>query len=431
MDFKQPPRRNLKLSNTTASPQNVNSVKQSSVNPARTIPAPQRQQFKPPETFEEDFRAQQTDQTSLASTSNPTSPIELHIGKKRRSIKKIILFVVISIIALLAIAGGVYWFILKPDQANSSPTDDTVALAKHEEQKQVITSPLTGVEVTDINLTKRPVTGIMIENSPDARPQSGLLDAGIVYEAIAEGGITRFLALFQESQPSYIGPVRSARPYYVDFASSFNASYAHVGGSPEALQDIKTLKVRDLDQFYNANAYDRVTNRYAPHNVYTGFDKLDKLNQSKGYTSSPFTAFVRKPDVPQTPTARIIDFSISSPLYSPRYEYDASTNTYKRFQNGEPHIDEKTKKQLSPDVVLALITEKGYDPDGYHTDYKTTGSGKMYVFQDGIVSEGTWQKASRTAPYTFTDKNGLPMKLNTGQTWISLIANQSDVTYKP
>ena len=108
-----------------------------------------------------------------------------------------------------------------------------------------------------------------------------------------------------------------------------------------------------------------------------------------------------------------------------------TTNTYKRTQAGEAHIDQKSKAQISPKVVIALITEKSYDPDGYHTDYKTVGSGKMYVFQDGIVSEGTWQKSDRKSQYVFTDKNGFPMKLNAGQTWISLIANQSDVIYKP
>lgn len=370
--------------------------------------------------------------TDVSSDTETTAKEDLHIAapKKQSSKRKLFILIILIFVLLGAIAAG-YWFVFKPKKA----TDTSTPVATQTEAKEVtvtkITSPLTGVELSDASLAKRPVTGIMIENSPDARPQSGLTDAGIVYEAIAEGGITRFLAVYQDTKPNYIGPVRSARPYYVDFIAQYDAGYAHVGGSPEALSDIKSLGIKDLDQFYNGNYYTRITERYAPHNVYTGFDKLDALNVSKGYTSSKFTPFNRKPDVPQTPTAKTIDFSISSPLYSPEFVYDATTNTYKRFQGGEAHIDQKTKAQIAPKVVVALVMDKSYDPDGYHTDYKTVGSGKMYVFQDGIVSEGTWQKSDSKAPLVLTDKNGFPMKLNAGQTWISVVANQTDVTYKP
>lgn len=361
----------------------------------------------------------------------PKEDLQIIPMHRRKSKKKKILIILAIILLLALVAAAVYWFVFKPKNSNKSQTTSTVVVKKKEAPPAKIISPLTGIEVASADIAARPITGLMIENSPEARPQSGLTDAGVVYEAIAEGGITRFLAVFQESKPNYIGPIRSARPYYLDFILPYDAGYGHVGGSPEALSDIKTLGVKDLDQFYNGNSYVRISERYAPHNVYTGFDKLDKLNASKGYDTSKATVFNRKPDVPQTPTAKTIDLSISSPLYSPRFEYDASTNTYKRSQGGEAHIDQKTKAQISPKVVIALVTDKSYDPDGYHTDYKTVGGGKMYVFQDGIVSEGTWAKSARKSQYEFTDKNGLPMKLNTGQTWVSLVANQTDVVYKP
>ncbi|MEI6237874.1 MAG: DUF3048 domain-containing protein, partial [Candidatus Saccharibacteria bacterium] len=323
----------------------------------------------------------------------------------------------------------VYWFFIKKDSAQQPIVKTTTT--KKVVIKAKPTSPLTGVELSDVALSTRPVTGLMIENSPDARPQSGMNDAGIVFEAVAEGGITRFLVLYQESQPQYIGPVRSARPYYIDFALPFEAGFGHVGGSPDALNDIKTLGVRDLDQFFNSQAYWRITERYAPHNVYTSFEKLNALNQSKGYNTSKFTGFERKKDVPQTPTATSIDFTISGPLYSPHYQYEASTNSYKRSQGGVAHVDQKSNAQLSPKVVIALVMDKGLQSDGSHTTYKDTGSGKMYVFQDGIASEGTWAKADRKSQFIFTDKNGLPMKLNAGQTWISIVGSSGDVMYKP
>jgi len=292
-------------------------------------------------------------------------------------------------------------------------------------------SRLTGIQVAP-DLNKRPVTGVMIENSPDARPQSGLNDAGVVYEAVAEGGITRFLALFQEAQPTYIGPVRSVRPYYLDFLMPFDASIAHVGGAPQALADIKSFGVKDLDQFYNSAAYTRITQRYAPHNVYTSFANLDALNTSKGFTSSSFTGFPRKKEAAaKQPTAKSINFAISSLLYNVHYDYDATTNTYKRSEGGKPHIDEKSGAQLSPKVVIALVMPRGIASDGEHTNYADVGSGHMYVFQDGTLTEGTWQKTDRKAQFIFSDASGKPLQLDPGQTWITLVDNAASVTYAP
>ncbi len=349
-------------------------------------------------------------------------------SKKKRNF----IFAGIILLIVAALAAG-YWWTHKKVATTANGQTTVVAIKKVEKPK--IYSPLTGVEVASQDLANRPVTGVMIENSPDARPQSSLDQAGVVFEAIAEGGITRFLALFQEAQPNYIGPIRSARPYYVEWAKTFDASYAHVGGSPDALALIKTLGVNDLDQFANGNSYYRINSREAPHNVYTDFTKLDALNTSKGYTSSKFTSWERKIDVKQTPTASIIDLSVSGPTYSPRFTYDAATNSYLRLQEGEPHYvldkDQTTKKQINPKTVVVLVTAYSLDNDGYHSSYKTTGSGTMYVFQDGIASTGTWSRTGATTQYVFTDKNGLPMKLNRGQTWITLVSSDSAVSYKP
>lgn len=313
------------------------------------------------------------------------------------------------------------------------PKQAQQAAAKKAEPPKPTTEPshLTGVEVAP-ELNKRPVTGIMIENSPDARPQSGLKDAGVVYEAIAEGGITRFLALFQEAQPNYIGPIRSVRPYYLDFLMPFDAAVAHVGGAPQALADIKTLNVKDLDQFANSGAYYRINTRYAPHNMYSDFAHLDALNQSKGYNSSNFTGFARKKDAPSaTPTAKSIDINISGYLYNTHYDYDTATNSYKRSEAGKPHVDERSGAQLQPKVVVALVMSRGIASDGQHTNYATVGSGHMYVFQDGITLEGTWSKSDRKAQFTFVDANGAPIKFNAGQTWITIVDGPAAVAARP
>ncbi len=336
--------------------------------------------------------------------------------------------IILSAVLLLVIGVAIYFFIMKNDsdtatQSNASSQEEVA------DAPQVPTSPLTGRQVESAEIAARPVTGIMIENSPESRPQSGLYQADMIYEAIAEGGVTRFLAVYQESQPDRIGPIRSARPYYIDYIAGLDGSFGHVGGSPEALQDIKTLNIKDLDQFFNAGAYTRVSGKAAPHNVYSDFSKLNALNQSKGYTSSKFTGFVRKADVPQTPTASAISLTLSGPRYDAQFAYDQATNSYLRSQAGAPHKDEPTGKQINPKVVIALVTNKANDPDGYHTDYTTVGTGKVFVFQDGIVSEGTWSKSDRKASLQLTDTNGLPLKLNVGQTWLTLTASANDVRF--
>jgi len=294
-----------------------------------------------------------------------------------------------------------------------------------------VPSALTGLPVSP-SLNQLPVTGVMIENSDFARPQSGLGQAGVVFEAIAEGGITRFLALFQDTSPANVGPIRSARPYYEQWALGFDAGYAHVGGSPEALADIKTWNVRDLDEFYNSGYYHRISSRQAPHNVYTAITTLNQLETKKGYTGSTFTSFPRKVDAPaKQPTAKTINLTLSGPDFNVAYAYSPVTNSYARSEGGAVQMDANTNTQVSPKVVIALVMHYSLEADGYHSDYTTIGSGPVYVFQDGTVTTGQWTKGSNAGQFTFTGSDGKPIKLNAGQSWLTAVATTNDVSYTP
>lgn len=344
---------------------------------------------------------------------------------------------VLGVSLLVIFAVGVVWIAFFHPSNTPSITLATHAKPKPKVKAPITAaSPLTGLQV-DPALASRPVTGIMIENSDFARPQSGLQDAGVVYEAIAEGGITRFLALFQEARPGYIGPVRSLRPYYIDFAAPFQASIVHVGGSPDALSIVRSGNYRDLDQFFNSGAFTRIGARPAPHNVYTNFDKLDALNQSKGYTSSTFTIWPRKVDKKlAAPTAKTIDIAVSSPVYYSHYTYDATSNTYFRSEGGAAHMelvsaDDKTGVQIHPKVVIALVMAYSIAADGKHSVYADSGSGGAYIFQDGDVTLGHWTKADSASQIQFSDANNVPLKLNAGQTWLTLVADGSKVKYTP
>lgn len=291
---------------------------------------------------------------------------------------------------------------------------------------------LSGVKVENEKQINRAITAIMIENSPAARPQSGLAAAEIVFEAIAEGGITRFLALYQTSQPSLIGPVRSVRPYYVSWLAPFQASVAHVGGSPRALAEIRNGKYRDIDQFFNGAYYWRSKDRYAPHNVYTNFEKLNQLNQKRGFTNSQIEALARqKPKAAKKIDVKKINLRISSPLYNSFYTYNSNENNYTRWQAGKIHQDREAGVIKTDAVIGMLVKEKKVMEDGYREDIEVIGSGKAYIFQNGTMLEATWKKSGQFNPLKFYDQAGKEVALNRGKLWISAVPeSQGAVTWE-
>lgn len=346
-------------------------------------------------------------------------------GKKEWTIT----IVTLLIIAMAAAIAYMVWF--KSDQP--APKKKVTTVAKPVEKPKPITSTLTGLPIGDAAINDRPVTGIMIENSPDARPQSGIDQAGVVFEAVAEGGITRFLTLWQDSGPTYVGPVRSVRPYYLQWAQGFDAAIAHVGGSSEALQYIRNVGMKDLDQFANSSAYWRISSRYAPHNVYTSLPKLWDLEAQKGFGKPDYVGFARtETEIPnKTPNATSIDFALSGYTYNAHFDYIAATNSYNRSEGGKPHmvVDEAgAEKQLSPKVVIGLVMPKG--SNGIYSTYNTIGSGQAFIFQDGVVIPATWTKTDPKAQFTFKDANGAVVKLNPGQTWLTALGGADNATYK-
>lgn len=291
-------------------------------------------------------------------------------------------------------------------------------------QPVVYYSPLTGEKINNAAAMTAPVTAVMIENTPDARPQSGLKDAGVVYEAIAEGGITRFLVLYQNENPKLIGPVRSVRPYDLDWMRPFDASIAHVGGSAKALKEVRGGNYRDIDEFFNGAYYWRSSDRYAPHNMYTSMNKLNALEKAKGYKTSKFTGFDRTDaKTAAETTAGHITVNFSSYEYNTTYIYSKKTNTYTRYQAGAVHKD-REDGAITPSVVVAMhVQESTVMQDGYRQDIVTSGTGKATIFQNGTAQNVTWHKPSQKSQLYFTDKSGARVALVRGQTWIAAVPN--------
>lgn len=304
--------------------------------------------------------------------------------------------------------------------------------------------------------------GVMIENSIDARPQSGLSYADVVYEAVAEGGITRFLAVFYCQDAPEIGPVRSARTYFIDMASQYGMYplYAHVGGANAdgpanalgQLDDYGWSGYNDLNQFSIGfptfwRDYTRQGHTVATeHTMYTTTAKLwdfaktsrDITNVTKaGQWDTSFTPYAFKDDaaLAQRPASQTIheDFW-QDPEYGVDWIYDRVNNVYKRNNGGVPHIDIDTKKQLTTKNVVVLFMEQSNADDGYanneHLLYTDTGSGKAAIFMDGKQTKGIWKKASRTARLLLYDASGNPIQFDRGTIWFSILPADATIGVK-
>lgn len=376
-----------------------------------------------------DFEVNEADLDKNGKLPEQTMPKRLrnkykpHLPKTRKG------WALLALI-ILVLAAVVYHF-----ASSSSPHKNAITelRTKVVPKSDLVPSTLSGLPVAP-SVNKIPVTGVMIENSTQARPQSGLSNAGVVFEALAEGGVTRFLALYQDTAPANVGPIRSARPYFVSWDMGFDAAYAHVGGSPDGLNDITAWGTKDLNQFYNGSSYHRITSRVAPHNVYTSIAALNQLEESKGFTSVNFTGFPRKAASPAAkPSVSSINITLSGPDYNVSYAYNPKTNSYARSEGGAPMIDANTNQQISPNVVIAIVvpeTQGALDSSGaYYSNYNVLSSGTAYVFQDGILTTGQWSKTSNSSQITFTTSGGQSLKLNPGQTWITAITSPSQITY--
>lgn len=337
-------------------------------------------------------------------------------------------------------------------------------------------SVLTGLEISDPDLNHSPTYCVQIPNGLDgARPQAGLLDAEIVFEAQAEREVTRFAAIFQ-NPTSVIGPLRSLRLYYLEWDTPFDCTIVHAGGAPDALAAVSYGGYRDLTEnysyMYRGEAYNRVMNRYW-NNLFTNANYFQSWATNTGFTSSNPTSFARLtpeasararvlsqstnpldidtatvPSVKElAPAVSKISFSYArSSYYDPVFSYNSATNTYDRsYASGHLHTSYDcdaslgnitpelacSDAQLSPAVVVATVVDEHVAAyDNYHEEITTTGSGRAVVFQNGTATEGTWEKPTKNDQIVFKDTEGQTISLAPGQTWISAIPAYGSISYE-
>ncbi|MGI8967653.1 MAG: DUF3048 domain-containing protein [Chloroflexota bacterium] len=316
-----------------------------------------------------------------------------------------------------------------------------------------VPGPLDGYSTPRQQALRRPL-GIILENyAPDSRPQSGLGAASTVIETLAEGGVTRFLALYLERDAAKVGPVRSTRVYFNDWAAGFHAILGHVGGNDDAQAALWHLpKVFNLDENrWEVNLYNtgtplfwRSANRVAPHNLYTSTYKLREYATQHGqdWTYGGASFLHKNPALLRARGhAGSLSLTFENPLYPQvnpdydvRYVYDRASDTYVRYMGGAPHIDANTGKTLAPANVVVMQTgAAAFDPRAGITPQSITipviGRGVAWYFRDGGVQRGAWQQVNQNAPLQFFDRKGHGIALNPGQTWIEVVPASSQATW--
>lgn len=270
---------------------------------------------------------------------------------------------------------------------------------------------------------------VMIDNHVDARPESGLAQANLVIEAPVEGGLTRYMAFFDATTTvDQIGPVRSARPYFVELADALGAVYTHVGGSPDALANIKADKTfKDLDEYFNGKYFWRSAKRYPPHNAYTRTDLLHSAAEAKGWTSSTFRPWRYADELPLENTSGTSRGTTSGPVVKyggsddVAWTYDRELNAYGRKVGGYVESDLDGTAVRAKNVVVLLTDSKVLDDVG-RLSVRTTGRGPAILFHDGQSHRLTWTRTTGGS-FQFETLDGADATFVRGTTWIEIVTS--------
>ena len=349
---------------------------------------------------------------------------------KNMSKRKKIIFIIITIIIILAI--GLSWYKYFNPHYNS---------VKVKDQKIKIKRPEYHLKIFDLESSTRPIA-VMINNHNQARPyHSGLQDAKIMYEMIVEGGITRMLAVFKDADLTRIGPVRSARHYYLDYALENDAIYAHWGWSPQAESDIKTLGVNNLNGLYDSG-FTRDNSLIGKvnleHTAITSSEGLNKAISSKGYRTDYNSGDVESElllkysvkeigidNEDDSMPANNVTIPYSSYMTA-SYTYDSENKYYLRYANGVAHKDYITGEQYHFKNII-IVKVRNYTIDSYgRQDLDNIGTGEGYFITDGYARPITWEKSSRSSKTVYKYADGSEIKVNDGNTFIQI--EPSDMT---
>lgn len=293
-------------------------------------------------------------------------------------------------------------------------------------------SPLSGIYAPKEKVLRRPVA-VMYDNHPRARWQSGISQAEIVYEFLVEGKYTRYMALFLLNDPELIGPVRSARPYFITTLLEYDPVYVRCGGSEAAKADVRKLKIADIDALTSSNRvfwrYNK-TGKRKPHNLYTNMEVIRKTQKERKYRlKGNFETFeFNQEDINidgiQANTVKIEYFDNNTT----KYVYDAENKVYKRYKDGKLHVDELDKTIVTAkNIIIQRAKTKVIDSYG-RLAIELVGKGKGIYITNGKAIDIVWEKKTRESKTLYYDLSGNRIKLNPGNTWIQVVKPSTRVT---
>lgn len=307
---------------------------------------------------------------------------------------------------------------------------------------------ISGLDISDEVRDSRPIA-VMVENSPDSRPQSGLIYADMVFEVVDEGGVTRYVAVFSSYDAEIVGPVRSARIYYAEIARSFDPIYAFWGTYKEAYPVIEDMgldvlttlgeplpAVSSIVANTSSGWRDYSRSNITEHTAFMSTIKLKEEAADYGYSleggQSPLRFKIDAVDSERGDISNInINFSYDT--YRVDFEYNRENNNYLKFTGGAPHTDYETGKRIAVNNVIVMITSiEGPIDQWGHMAVRTTGTsdiGKAFFFMDGNVIEGTWERTSAFDPFKYKDDDGNIVLFNRGSTWVALIQDTNRLKY--
>ena len=304
-----------------------------------------------------------------------------------------------------------------------------------EPEKIVYYTPLTHEERDNEDQAKKKIFAVMLDNHDDARPQAQISKADIIYEYRVEGEFTRYMALFQSNFPENVGPVRSARPYFVQTAKEYNAIYAHWGGSVAGLEEVKKRNVVDLDGIaLEGIVFHRNKNvgKRAPHNGYISLPELEKYLVEKGVDVNDNTAslnFYDKEANIEGLDVKEITLNFNN-RYKTKFIYDEATGKYKYIRQGQPVIDEATGQEFDTDNLVVLF-QKGVvaGPKGT-LKMANIGTGTGLLLQKGKLAPINWEKENEDARTILKYPDGTEVKFYPGRTFFSIVDEEKDAVYQ-
>ena len=284
------------------------------------------------------------------------------------------------------------------------------------------------VKIIDVNSKSRPIA-VSINNNHAAWPQAGLQDAYLSYELIAEGGITRILAFFKDTNTEKIGSVRSARHYFLDYVLENDAIFVHYGHSPQALSDIKSLSINNINGMYDGSTFyrDKTLKRASEHTAFTTMEKIKNTIKSKGYRTETDNGTLLKYSAvnkdyskdENSKTANKVSITYSD-YQTTSYEYDKENKVYKMYMSNKEHTDLVTNKQYTvKNIITYQVENSAIDKKGRQNLYNT-GKGEGYFISNGIATKINWSKATRSAKTKYTLMDGSELVVNDGNTWIHI-----------